>query len=131
MLMDGVFYSVFVGEKPISYGCGNVFRIEATAGGIGQYGLGLAQSSPERMTKPPAWQKMYRCENAVCAVMSASASAETPLRVSQPLCCQNVSARCRAFAGLMGWHNAPKLTSKTNPMLNAILFIVIIVNFSF
>ena len=40
MLMDGVFYSVFVGEKPISYGCGNVFRIEAAAGGIGQYGLG-------------------------------------------------------------------------------------------
>ena len=84
--------------------------------------MGLAQSSPERMTKPPALLKMYRCEKSVCAVMSVSASAGTPLRVAQPLCRQNVSAKPRTFSGLTGLPTA-QFTSKNKPMLNAILFI--------
>ena len=87
--------------------------------------MGLAQSSAERITKPPALLKMYRWENSVCAVMSASALAGMPLRTAQPLCCQNVSANCRAFTGPTGVLNA-QLISKIRPKLKAIFFIEVL-----
>ena len=87
--------------------------------------MGLAQSSAERMTKPPALLKMYRCEKSVCEVMSVSAWAESPLRMAQPLRCQNVSANCLAFTGLTGLLYA-QFKSKIKLMLKAILFMRLI-----